>query len=709
MPIRVRTLIAAALTALAAPTDTSLAQNVGGSSVTSITTTCPVGTPQSGAVVLNGGISVARTVVGTTDTVLAGDCGQLVRYNSSSAVAVTLPTAGNIGFTSGYYVTFENFGTATATITTTTSNINPTGAHAIALASGQSFTLQSDGNNWTAIGYVAAGSGGVTSSSNSDGSLVVSPTTGASIASLNTAHANTWSVTQIFDGVQFNLGSDATGDLYYRTSEGAIARLGIGSGTQFLGVSGGLPAWGTPSGGGGGAVSSVSNVDGTLVVTPTTGAVVASLNLANTNVWSAAQTFDGAQFNFGSDATGDIYYRTSGGALARLGVGGPGEFIGNSGGLPAWGTPTGTGSGVTTVSNSDGSLTVTPTSGNSVASLNVANPNIWTGKQTIESGEFTLGSDAAGDLYYRTSGGALARLGVGSGTQFLGVSGGLPAWATPTGGVSSVSNVDGSLTVTPTTGTPVATLNMGNANTWTATQTFESAKFSLGSDATGDIYYRTSGGGLARLGVGSGSQFLGVSAGLPAWGTPSGSASGTYPASYVSGNWIVPYGEWYMQAGSAISANTVYCTFGYFGANVTVKTAGLVISTASSSNNVQIGLYSLSGGTLYLVDNTASISTTTLGFVSAPVGKTTDALSVGTLYALCINSNSTPAFDAPGLVIATMAQLVGATSGADAVATSMAVGKSISQTFNTWPGTITLSSMADVTSKLPAIITLQVN
>lgn len=40
------------------------------------------------------------------------------------------------------------------------------------------------------------------------------------------------------------------------------------------------------------------------------------------------------------------------------------------------------------------------------------------------------------------------------------------------GGASSVSNVDGTLTISPTTGAVVASLNLGHANTWTATQTF---------------------------------------------------------------------------------------------------------------------------------------------------------------------------------------------------------------------------------------------
>ena len=48
-------------------------------------------------------------------------------------------------------------------------------------------------------------------------------------------------------------------------------------------------------------VASVSNIDGTLTVSPTTGAVVASLNLANPNTWTGAQTF--SQIVAGNAAT----------------------------------------------------------------------------------------------------------------------------------------------------------------------------------------------------------------------------------------------------------------------------------------------------------------------------------------------------------------------------------------------------------------------
>lgn len=48
----------------------------------------------------------------------------------------------------------------------------------------------------------------------------------------------------------FTLGSDATGDIFYRNSSGNFVRLGIGSSSQVLTVSGGLPSWAASAGGG---------------------------------------------------------------------------------------------------------------------------------------------------------------------------------------------------------------------------------------------------------------------------------------------------------------------------------------------------------------------------------------------------------------------------------------------------------------------------
>lgn len=44
----------------------------------------------------------------------------------------------------------------------------------------------------------------------------------------------------------------------------------------------------------------------------------------------------------------------------------------------------------------------------------------------------------------------------------------------------------------------------------------------VGSDATGDLYYRSAGGVFTRLPIGTAGQTLAVSAGLPAWSTGNG-------------------------------------------------------------------------------------------------------------------------------------------------------------------------------------------
>lgn len=66
----------------------------------------------------------------------------------------------------------------------------------------------------------------------------------------------------------------------------------------------------------GGAVSSVSNVDSTLTISPTTGSVVASLNLGHAQTWTALQTF-GTNFSVGgvtttgATGTGKVVFDTS--------------------------------------------------------------------------------------------------------------------------------------------------------------------------------------------------------------------------------------------------------------------------------------------------------------------------------------------------------------------------------------------------------------
>lgn len=86
-----------------------------------------------------------------------------------------------------------------------------------------------------------------------------------------------------------DLGSDATGDTFYRDSNGAVARRAIGTNTQILTVSGGLPTW----------------VDRTSITT---------IGTVTTGTWNAtvvAPTYGGTGMNNGG-LVADRYLYTSG-------------------------------------------------------------------------------------------------------------------------------------------------------------------------------------------------------------------------------------------------------------------------------------------------------------------------------------------------------------------------------------------------------------
>jgi hypothetical protein len=103
-------------------------------------------------------------------------------------------------------------------------------------------------------------------------------------------------------GTGFGLGV-ATGGIYIGSST-------PGTVTNALYNSSGVLYWnGTALATAGGGVTSVSNSDGTLTISPTTGAVVASLNLGHADTWTAAQTIAaaGAASTPAFDLTGAPY------------------------------------------------------------------------------------------------------------------------------------------------------------------------------------------------------------------------------------------------------------------------------------------------------------------------------------------------------------------------------------------------------------------
>jgi hypothetical protein len=117
------------------------------------------------------------------------------------------------------------------------------------------------------LGVAGSVVGTIAHANATSGTITVTPPTGALGSSVNTLQAVTdtfvyrastdtltnktiASSTDVLGGVTMTLGSDATGDIYYRASTGILTRLPIGSASNILTVSGGLPAWTAATGGG---------------------------------------------------------------------------------------------------------------------------------------------------------------------------------------------------------------------------------------------------------------------------------------------------------------------------------------------------------------------------------------------------------------------------------------------------------------------------
>jgi hypothetical protein len=84
-----------------------------------------------------------------------------------------------------------------------------------------------------------------------------------SITTLGTITTGTLSTGAIIGGVTMTLGSDATGDVYYRNSSGILTRLGVGSNGNVLTLAAGLPSWAAPSGGSGITIGTTAITSGT--------------------------------------------------------------------------------------------------------------------------------------------------------------------------------------------------------------------------------------------------------------------------------------------------------------------------------------------------------------------------------------------------------------------------------------------------------------
>ena len=89
----------------------------------------------------------------------------------------------------------------------------------------------------TSITAAAVPASGIT------GTTLASGVVTTSITATGTMTNGTLGTGYVIARPTLTLGSDATGDIYYRNASGILTRLAIGSTGNLLGVSGGLPAW----------------------------------------------------------------------------------------------------------------------------------------------------------------------------------------------------------------------------------------------------------------------------------------------------------------------------------------------------------------------------------------------------------------------------------------------------------------------------------
>lgn len=147
---------------------------------------------------MGGGAPVTKT---TSYVLTAADAGTTIQMNSASSTTITVNTA---LFAAGDSVQIQNIGTGSITITAGTATVNTSGSLAL--------------TQW-------------------EGGFLYFTSTSSAI---------------FFDYTQTGLTNPMTntGDIIYSSSGSTPARLGIGSTGNVLTVSGGVPVWSAPAGGG---------------------------------------------------------------------------------------------------------------------------------------------------------------------------------------------------------------------------------------------------------------------------------------------------------------------------------------------------------------------------------------------------------------------------------------------------------------------------
>ncbi len=284
--------------------------------------------------------------------------------------------------------------------------------------------------------------------------------------------------------------------------------------------------------------------------------------------------------------TGDLIYEVSSNTAARLPIGTNGQILAvNGSGIPAW----------TTIATGGGSVTSVGISG--------ANGIGVTNSPITSSGIIALSLGAITPTSVNTGAGTINGLVLTALSQGFSIAGGT---------TSKTFSIGNSLTFA---GTDATTITFQGSDTYvgrttadtltnktivSSTDVIGGVTMTLGSDATGDVYYRNSSGILTRLGLGSSGQVLGSNGTIPAWTT-----GGVLPVTQAS-------------TGQAMSTNTKY-----------VVTAGSAI-TLSLPTSAAVGdlLYVVgSGAGLWTISQTQTSQQIHFGTADSASGSNATALN----------------------------------------------------------------------------------
>ncbi len=403
------------------------------------------------------GTTIATGYGGTGLTSFAAANNALYSTSSSALVAGTLPIAAGGTAATTFTANGVLYGNGTSALGVTAAGT--TGQVLLANTSGAPTwgSVPTTG----AVTSISFGSTGLTPNSATTGAVTVSGT-------LNATSGGT------------NISSYAVGDLLFANTSTTLDRLALGTNGYVLTSNGTAPAWSAiPSN----VASFQTSLSGLTPSTATTGAVTLAGTLGATSGGTGLTAY----------TTGDIIYASATNTLSALADVATGNAL-ISGGVstaPSWGKigltthvsgtlPTANGGTNLTSFTSNGALYATSTSALTTGTLPITSGG--TGATTAAAAFDALNPmTTVGDIIYEGTGPAAARLGIGTTGQVLTVAGGIPSWATPSGGVTSITGTTNQVIASASTGA----VTLSTPQSIATTSSVQFGSFGVGTAASG--------------------------------------------------------------------------------------------------------------------------------------------------------------------------------------------------------------------------------